>query len=239
MMELDDIQKVWKQANQEQNLHEYSSDEIRSFRKSRSRDFTKWIRNSLRMDFMIKALIAVSYFVLIILFRSEVVTQIICAFLAVLTFGLIWIERPHYTKAVLLDQSTESLQAVLHERLAFLKTFYFRIQFLVGLTNPLLVTVGSFFYYYTKYGRVSFPEIDDILVFVSILIISFLFTIPTTASMYGFHARTLQNSLASLEDSDHWEKAIRSYNRSKKILTWIFVSLMVIGIAILAFILLK
>ena len=72
MMELDDIQKVWKQANQEQNLHEYSSDEIRSFRKSRSRDFTKWIRNSLRMDFMIKALIAVSYFVLIILFPKAI-----------------------------------------------------------------------------------------------------------------------------------------------------------------------
>ncbi len=236
-MDLDDFKKVWKASNEAVNQLRYTADEIQSFRKARSRDFTKWISNSLKMDFVIKALMGLGFLPLIVLFHGEVVIQLVCALLSLGCFSLILLERPYYRRSKQLDQTTENLQKTLQDRLAFLKSFYFRIQFLIALSNPLLVTLGSFYYYQQKYGTVHFDDLEDVLVFTAILVVAFLFTIPTMAGMYGFHFKSLQNTLSSLEDEGHWKKEMKRYHHSKTILTYLFGALLVIGILALVLIL--
>jgi len=238
MIELDDLKRIWKEGNMIQPPN-YSIEEIDQFRKSRSRDFSKWIRSSLAIDFAIKSLIGITFIVLFFLFSDQIVERIVCLALAGLTFLLILIERPHYQKSIELDRTTEALQDALEAKLRFLKSYYFKIQFMVGLTNPLLVTAGSFIYYLSKYGKIPKMDFVDILVFAAILIVSFLFTIPTTAGLYGFHLKTLRNSLANLENKDHWNKEMKRYNKSKKTLTVAFLSLLIIGIITLVLILIR
>ena len=237
-MDLDELKKTWKQVNQDQSVH-YSLDQIDTFRKSRSKDFSNWIRSSLRNDFVLKSLIATSFTVLIFLLNTQLSVQIACGVLALLSTGLIFLEKPHFDKARELDKNPDTMQGSLISKLNYLKAYYFKIQFLVGLTNPLLVSAGACYYMYFKYSEIRPMDLEDILVFTAILIVSFLFTIPTTAGLYGFHLRNIQNSLANLENEGHWAKEMKRYKRSKNILAGIFISLLIIGILALIVILLR
>ncbi len=230
MMDFDNLKQVWKAGQNYQQAPAYSQDDIQAFRRSRSRDFTKWIRSSLRMDIVVKTLIATALIVLVFLFDTSWIVPLVLIALAALCVLLVLVEMPYMQRSIRLDEATDSMQQTLVDRITFLKTFYFRIQFFIGLSNPLLVCTGAFYYYYLKYQDIVFADLEDVLVFAAILIISFLFTIPTTASMYGFHLRGLQNALANLDDTDHWQKEIRRHQKSKKVMSWVFGALLVVGI---------
>ena len=102
----------------------------------------------------------------------------------------------------------------------------------------MFVAAGAFFYYYFTFNRIKFDNLEDVLVFTILLIISFLFTLPTTLSLYGYHFRVLNTSLASLEDEGSWTEAIKRYNRQKKILYWIFGTMLFIGLILLVYLIL-
>lgn len=237
-MDLDHLKQTWNSINKEQSPN-YSMDEIDQFRKSRSKDFSKWIRSSIRTDFIFKTIIGLGFLATAFLFKNQNAILLLSIALALLCFLLIVLERPHFRKSIQIDQSPDALSLALEKKLQFLKAFYFKIQFLVGLTNPLLVTLGSFFYYFFKYQEFPKQDVQDLLVFGAILLISFLFTIPTTAGLYGFHLRSLQNSLANLENPDHWETEIVRYHKSKKILVIAFLALVIVGILTLLLILFR
>ena len=237
-MDLDELKKTWKQVNRDQSVH-YSLDQIDTFRKSRSKDFSNWIRSSLRIDFILKSLTAISFAILVFLFNNQIQVQVICGILAILSTLLIFLEKPHFDKARKLDENPDTIQGSLINKLNYLKAYYFKIQFMVGLTNPLMVSAGACYFMYFKYSEIRPMDLEDILVFGAILIVSFLFTIPTTLGLYGFHLRNIQNSLANLENEDHWEKEIKRYKRSRNILAGVFITLLLIGILALIVILLR
>lgn len=73
-MELNDLKKTWQKVSQNPDLN-YSVEEIDQFRKSRSKDFSKWIRSALFIDFVIKAVLATSFVVLFFLFSEKTTPQ--------------------------------------------------------------------------------------------------------------------------------------------------------------------
>ncbi len=237
-MDLDELKQTWKKVNQNQSVY-YSTDQINSFRKSRSKDFSNWIRSSIRTDIFLKTLIALSFLVLAFLFRQQVISQIVFVAISIISGILIYFERPHYLKIRDLENNQDTLQNSLISKLNFLKSYYFKIQFLVGLTNPLLVASGASYYMYFKYQEIRPMDFEDILVFSVVLIVAFLFTIPTTAGLYGFHLKNIQNSLANLENDEHWAHEIKRYKKSRLIIGIVFISLLILGIISLIVILLR
>ena len=53
-MELDDLKKLWTKINEENGQRRYSVEEIASFRKARSKDFSTWMQNGLFLDIIFK-----------------------------------------------------------------------------------------------------------------------------------------------------------------------------------------
>lgn len=237
-MDLDDFKKTWKAVSHQTSM-DYSMEEIDTFRNARSKDFSSWIRSAIRADLVFKTILGLAFVVLAILLRQQLLASVVSIVLALIVLLLAMTIQPYRRRSILLDQQDDDLQSGLINKLTFLKSFYFRIQFLIGLSNPLIVIAGSLTYYFVKYQQVPPLNLEDILVLAAIVIIAFLFTIPTTAGLYGYHLRNLQNSLAGLEDAGHWAKELKRYKKSKRILTLLLLALLLFGLTALVVILLR
>jgi len=232
-MELDDLKKLWTKINQDTDQPQYSIEDIAAFRKARSGDFSTWIQNGLVLDMIFKGIFILAFIFLIFLLGDSTGFFLTSSGIILFCLILIIFEYRHFLSSKELDKQDISVQEGIKSKLNFLKTYYYRIQFLQGLSNPIFVSVGVCFYYYQKIGEVRLENFQDIAVLVLLLAVSFLFTLPTTISLYGYHYKVLKASLASLENEEEWTKAIDRYNRQKKVLYWILGSLLLIGILVL------
>jgi len=237
-MELDDLKKVWTKVNSDAKHPLYSVKDISDFRKARSKDFSTWIQNGILIDLILKCFFIFAFLILIWLLRDSTLYIFVASAIILLGFVLIFLEIKYLKTSRDLDKSNISVQEGIKAKLAFLKTYYYRIQFLQGLTNPMLVAAGISFYYYSTYNQIVISSTKDILVILLLLFVSFLFTLPTTLSLYGYHYRILKSSLANLEDEVSWNTAISKYNKQKKCLYWIFGSLLFIGVLALTYLVL-
>lgn len=237
-MEIDDLKKVWTKVNRDSDQPIYSIEDIADFRKSRSKDFSAWIQNGLILDIILKGLFSLAYIVLIYLLRESLTFTFIATGVILLGTSLIFLEYRYFKSSKHLDKRDISVQEGIRAKLTFLKTYYYRIQFLQGLSNPMIVSAGIFFYYYFTYGEIRIEDFEDLVVTIVLLLISFALTLPTTLSLYGYHFRVLQNSLANLEEEGSFPNAVKRYNRQKKLLHWLIGSLLIIGLGVLIFLLL-
>jgi len=233
-MEIDDLKRVWNNINQEAGQTVYSEEEIAKFRKARSRDFSVWIQNGLILDIVLKSIFALGFLILIFLYSSTPVFIAFGSGIIALCIILIIIESSYLKDSREADRENKSVVEGIKAKLAFLKSYYYRIQFLQGLTNPIFVAAGISFYYYYKYGQIRIVDFQDAFIIILLLVISFLFTLPTTFSLYGYHYRVLEAGLASLEDEDSWQETLKRYQKQKKLLNWLLWILLLAGIAILA-----
>lgn len=237
-MEIEDLKRVWTKVNQDSGQPVYSVEDIAEFRKSRSKDFSSWIQNGLVFDIILKG-IFISAFIGLVFLLNDSTGFIFTAIGIILLCAVLIIFEFRYLKSSReFDRKDISVQEGIRAKLSFLKTYYYRIQFLQGLSNPIFVAAGVCFYNFKKYGRIKVDDYQDLLVIILILVISFLFTLPTTLTVYGYHYRVLKTSLASLEDEGSWTDAISRYNKQKKIIYWIFGVLLLIGLAVLSYLLL-
>ena len=237
-MELDDLKKVWAKVNDQTGQTQYSKEEIADFRKARSRDFSTWIQNGLSFDIIVKGLLIAAYIFLIYLQSSSPGFVLMSIGIITLCLALIILEFKHLRKSKNADSGSFSVQEGIREKIKFLKSYYYRILFIQGVSNPIFVFAGVCFYYNQKYGSLKFESINDILIIVLILIISYLFTLPTTLSLYGYHYKVLRTSLASLEDEESWIDAISRYKKQKLILSWILGVLLSVGVIALLYLIL-
>ncbi len=238
-MEIDDLKKVWTKVNRDSGQPVYSVEDIADFRKARSKDFSTWIQNGLILDVVLKGIFITAYFILIYLLRESTAFMLTAFGIVIIGIMLIVFELRYLKNSKQLDRKDISVQGGIKTKLTFLKSYYYRIQFLQGLTNPMFVAAGVFFYYFVTYGEIRIEDLEDVVIIVLLLVISFLFTLPTTLSLYGYHYRVLKTALASLEDEESWAGAIKRYNKQKKILYLVFGSMLIIGLAVLAWLILS
>lgn len=229
-MELDDLKKLWTKINEDESQPKYSVEQIAEFRKTRSKDFSSWIQNGLVLDIILKSFFILAFVYLIILMGESPGFLITAIGIIIVSLLLILLEYKHFRSSKNLDRQDTSVQESIRSKLKFIKTYYYRIQFMQGLSNPIFVSAGICYFYYTKYGEIRLDDFESIAVVAIILVVSFLFTLPTTLSLYGYHYRVLKASLASLENEEEWTMAIDRYNRQKKVLYWILGSLLFIGL---------
>lgn len=232
-MELEEIKKIWKQMDGVHQSKAYSPEEIDSFRKARSKDFTGWVRTSLNFDIVVKSIIGLACLVLLVLYLGQPLVAIICAILFAVILITIPIERKAIRKAHTLDVEDGSVQEILKKKVAYLKTMYFRIQMIQGLSNPLLVIAGALIYYKTTYNQVPVLDLVDWVVLISIVLISFFVTLPTTFGLYGYHLKTLQGCLGSFTDPDGWAREMKVFKKQRKVLSLLLGFLLVLGIILL------
>ena len=237
-MELDDLKKAWNKLNDEQGAPLYSENEIADFRRARSRDFSVWIQNGLIIDIILKSIFSIAFLSLIVLLRDSFVYILVASVIIALCIILIIIESRYLRRARKVDQDDNSVTDSIKAKLSFLRTYYYRVQFLQGLTNPIFVAAGISFFYYFKYGRINITDYQDIILISIILLISFLLTLPTTFSLYGYHYSVLKSSLARLEDERSWQEAIKKYKKQRKVLYWFLGILLLTGVIILIYLML-
>ena len=232
-MELDDLKKLWNKVNEDGGQPKYSVEQIAAFRKARSNDFSTWIQNGLILDIIFKSICILAFVYLIFLLGESIGFLITAIGVILICILLIILEYKHFKSSRKLAQQDISVQESIKAKLKFIKTYYYRIQFMQGLTNPVIVAAGISFFYFQRYGEIRLVDFQSAAVVAIILLISFLFTLPTTLSLYGYHYRVLKASLASLENEEEWTKAIDRYNKQKKVLYWIIGTLLFVGLTAL------
>ncbi len=237
-MELDDMKKIWNRMEERQVRKEYSVEEISGFRKARSRDFTAWIRISLGFDVVLKILVAVVLLVTLSLYRNQSLafftSLVSLVALSVLIPYLVRIRRAAFE----LDSSNATIQETLETKIQFLKKMYYKVQFIQSLTNPFIVIAGTLVYYYVRFGFVPPLHFHDRLIIATLVLLSYLFTLPATLSIYGVQLRSLSGCLSSLTDPEGWELEDEKFKRSKRFLSILMYGLLILGIAILAVVML-
>jgi hypothetical protein len=237
-MEIDDLKKVWTKINNETGQPVYSAEDITNFRKARSKDFSTWIQNGLIIDIILKGVFILAFAVLTILLREFIGYVIIAISTILLSAFLIVVELKYLKGAKVIDRKDISVQEGIKAKLGFLKTYYYRIQFMQGLSNPLFVGAGVSFYYFHKYGAIKIDNFEDSLILILLLLVSFLLTLPTTLSLYGYHYKNLKTSIASLENEESRKSAIIKYEKQTKLLSWVLGSLLLIGLIALVYLIL-
>ncbi|HBB91539.1 MAG TPA: hypothetical protein DC042_07420 [Bacteroidales bacterium] len=237
-MELDDMKKIWNRMEERQVRKEYSVEEISGFRKARSRDFTAWIRISLGFDIVLKSLVAAVLLVTLSLYRNQSLafftSLVSLVALSVLIPYLVRIRRAAFE----LDSSNGSIQETLETKIQFLKKMYYKVQFIQSLTNPFIVIAGTLVYYYVRFGFVPPLHGQDRLIIATLVLLSFLFTLPATLSIYGVQLRSLNGCLSSLTDPDGWELEAEKLKKSQRFLAFVMYGLLILGIAMLALVML-
>ena len=95
-------------------------------------------------------------------------------FLLAAVTGLIAYEMSLTRSLRIISEGTERTSALLRrmERFLTIQFSYFRM--IGSLTNPILVLTGIFYYQLIKYERIGFADMEDIVVTLVILIISYL-----------------------------------------------------------------
>jgi uncharacterized membrane protein YidH (DUF202 family) len=237
-MELDDMKKIWNRMEERQVRKEYSVEEISGFRKARSRDFTAWIRTSLGFDIVLKSLVAAVLLVTLSLYRNQSLafftSLVSLVALSVLIPYLVRIRRAAFE----LDSPNGSIQETLETKIHFLKKMYYKVQFIQSLTNPFIVIAGTLIYYYVRFGFVPPLHVQDGLIIATLILLSFLFTLPATLSIYGVQLRSLNGCLSSLTDPEGWELEAEKLKKSQRFLARLMYGLLILGIAMLTLVML-
>jgi hypothetical protein len=237
-MELDDMKKIWNRMEERQVRKEYSVEEISGFRKARSRDFTAWIRTSLGFDIVLKSLVAIVLLITLSLYRNQSLafytSLVSLVALSVLIPYLIRIRRSAFN----LDSTDGTIQETLEKKTVFLKKMYYKVQFVQSLTNPFIVIAGMLVYYYVRFGFVPPLHFQDKLIIATLVVLSFLFTLPATLSIYGVQLRSLNGCLSSLTDPEGWELEAEKFKKSQRFLSILLYGLLILGIVMLAVVML-
>jgi hypothetical protein len=230
---MNDLKDIWKKIDSAKDRPEYTMEEIAAFRDARSGDFTTWIRTGLGIDLALKILVMIVMMVLAFIFRFQPVVLIFCLISIFLLVFLIPYEYAVRRRAADLDRRDASIQELLMAKIDFLRGMYNRVQFIQGLTNPLLVIAGTLIYFHLTYRLVPPLDFRDFLILGTIIVLSYMITLPANLATYGFQLRNLQGCLSSLTDPEGYEEEARRFERRRKMLTILLYGLLGVGVVLL------
>jgi hypothetical protein len=172
-------------------------------------------------DIFLKSLLALSFFILAILFKSSANLIILNIILIVFITSLIFLQSRYYRKATLGEDPGVSIKDYLHKRITFFDKEYIKAIYLVALSSPMVFFSGVLFYFYFRYGIIRPLDMEDYSVFAIGLLLSFLISSVAQIKQYRFQLEQLQSCLENL-DEQKISRITLNRQRNKRLLYILF-----------------
>jgi len=198
---LNKYKKAWNTGSQVLTQQDQLSEEdILDFITTQSRDITAELRKSVLFDIFLKSLLALSFFILAILFKSSANLIILNIILIVFITSLIFLQSRYYHKASFGENAAISIKDYLHNRITFFDKEYIKAVYMIALSSPMVFFSGVLFYFYFSYGIIRPLDMEDYSVFAIGLLLSFLISSVAQIKQYRFQLEQLQRCLENLDE---------------------------------------
>jgi len=179
----------------------YAEEEIKKFKMKNSKDFSRTLNNVLIFDLGLKSLLIIGMLLLIWFYRSDVaLVTVIITLIAVVLF-MISREQGIMKKLKDTDNYSKQLTSIIADKIAFYKSYFPSLQWMMAFTNGLLVWVGSMYYFYSKYGYYRIDDVTDVAVNALMVLFAIAISYFSYQSQYKFNLNELEENLVDL-DSD-------------------------------------
>ncbi len=224
-LDLNKYRLAWKNEKSFQ-AEKLSEIEIHNFMKSASKIVSQYKR-SLLFDIVFKSILFFSFLVLILLLKNQsiaVLTNSFLIFLAV--FGIIW-QIKVYRRIDKISVAEENLKDSLRAYIDFYNGHFIKSIFVSALSSTLFFLCGSLFYLHFKYNQIPTFELDDFIVLIVGVILSYGLSAFTQIKQHNYQIKQLENSLIEIEENTINELSIKKYktNRIK--------NMIIVGIAMI------
>lgn len=212
---LDKYKSAWK-AEQSFGEEKLSREQMEEYMHSASQNITGLFRKSLVMDIVIKALLALSFGGLLILFSQRGGLLPLNVTFILLSIILIVLQFSTYRRVPGAADPGQTTRSLLHSYVGFYYRSFVPSLMTGALSGPLLLISGSLYYFYFKYGTIPPLQTEDLVVFGSFILISFLLNAVAQFRNFNFHISQLKESLAAIEQDSLTDSKLNHYRKIKK-----------------------
>jgi len=237
-MDLEHMKTAWKKETSFEDKR-LSEADIEAFLHKKSKDISRLFRVGLIFDIVYKAIIGISFLVILLLLSAN---QSIVLMVAAILLGLIWaifyqwrlIRRVPGTGA-----SDPVIRTSLEHKVLFYHQHYIKSLYVGALSNSLIILSGALYYFYFKYGEVRPFQWDDYLVFGAAIAIGFLVSAIAQRSQFNFQIKQLESCLQELDEDTLTTQTIREQQNKRKQMIGILLLAIFLGLLVLAFLIFR
>jgi len=232
-MEDMNLEKIWKEKNvdAQSGIH-YSREQISGLRKKRERQLTGSVKAAIITGLSIKFILLVGIVVFSVMAFELSNLLLTISSLLIITLGMISYDLYLLKLIAGINNYGDDIESRLVKLNDFLSVHLPVFKIENSLSTPVLVIMGMFYYHFLKYSKFEFRAVDDIIVFVGIIVISY--ALSFFASKYSLSAFK-KEAVELLEAGDEQDAIInfedrRKKNRKKRLL--ISLIILITGIAV-------
>lgn len=233
------LERIWKEKNVDTKSGiQYSREQISGLRKKRERQLTGAVKSSILTGISIKFILLVAIIIFTVIGYELTNLLFTISALFIITLGMIIYDFYLLRLVAGIDNYSDNIESRLGKLNEFLTVQLPVFQIENSLSSPVFVIMGIFYYHFFKYSRFEFRAFDDVIVFVAVILISYLGTYFVSKYSLSSFRREALELLATGEERDaiiNYEERRKQSRRKKLIISLI---LLISGIVLFALILL-
>lgn len=224
-----DIRQIWKSDSSSQQI--IAVNEIAKFKRKKQKSVYTSLQATCLVQVVQKIIYGLALFFAFFFFVNAVNIYIALSIVLFINLVLLGIDFQMLSKIRKLKQGDKPLAESLIQLEKFLQTDFFVYRFYASFSNPILIISGILYYSYIKYGNFRiFTEIDSLIVFGSIIIISFFIAYAGMVFSSVKILNEIQSYNAILEDSENYKQIIRKDKKRRLRMAIFMIFLLVIAI---------
>ncbi|NVJ87177.1 MAG: hypothetical protein HWE15_12775 [Algoriphagus sp.] len=236
-IDLEKYKEAWKKEApfQKQKL---SEKDITTFVRSSSKNIRAQFKSALILDLVLKALLILAGLYLFLIQLKSAKSGITISLIGILVVG-IFMQLQNLKKLVRLDFTSLGVVDSLKLTVEFYQKEYIKSIPIGATTGTMVFLIGSLFYLQSKYGEIPPFEWDDYLVFAIGIGLSFFISFFSQTYFNQFKIRQLQEALNDAGEIAVDELYIQNYRSGTRSYLMIFGMVLLLGLAIFLYLLLK
>ncbi|HPF50627.1 MAG TPA: hypothetical protein PK335_03580 [Draconibacterium sp.] len=194
------LKVMWNKTKSLGSESVYNSQLIQKYLSGRSNDTSQKIRNMVRFDIVLKALLVLVFGVDIYLFAGTTNIVIVSLFAILALIPIIFYERRMLTRFDEVADQGQNTREKLSSMLGYLKTKFTSTLLAISITYLFLFISGSLIYFYLAYGHVRTLDTIDVFVFAGFILIGIVFNFTVNKGQVKYQIKHLENCLSDLND---------------------------------------
>lgn len=228
-MKTNDYINLWKTAHEKlYRKDNLSMEEINILQKKKSGDINQALKKDFWFDIVFKAIIAGAFFYTISIYAGNLTVVLFSsAMIAILAGSALYLYK-QTRRLKEMDQVGAELYRVLKDKLTYFKTAYRQAVRMLSLSSPMTVMAAILIYFHSKYNGFRPMEMEDWLVFGTIVLISYMLSYTVLNIRHRQYIRELEAYLGEI-DENTLESIKRNEKRAKRF-QMILILLILLGV---------
>ncbi len=200
-------------------------------------DFSRALNKTIWFDFALKGLLLIGMLILAWFYHANPPIILALVLLIGISFYLIAKENQLRLEFGTIDDLSEELSTVLNEKIKFYTASFPKLKWMIAFSNALFVWIGSMFYYYSKYGYYKIEDIVDVIVLTVMMSLAFAISYYTMTFQYKYYINELKECLSHLSDEQSAAMTIKRQLWRKRVIMFIAILTIVVGVLLFVYIL--